>query len=510
MLSIGQFAEISRVSTRTLRHYEVLGLLPPSHRGDNNYRYYDQKLLPRMARIRELQELGFSLEEIKALLPYSNQELKERLQSRLNDLDVEIQNLRISRDKIQNLLSVSDKIETGDAITATERTFYMETIREEILNNLRSKNIQWSEQYWSYLRRDPLFQEDSRMTGFLKGVHRCLEFAQKNNLRIGPVRGSASSSLSLYGLGASTIHPMVYGLIPERLHVQQPILHLDVEFERGQEFVDFCREINKTLSYGEIQAFKMPLIDIVKDVQKRVHKIIPFAAIDEDSDTVLQHFRNGDIEKIFSFDFSKKALVMKYENFLPDYEGIEKMQDYLSRQNIQTFRDVINITALWRPHHQEMLKRIELYAAASNQIHVHKALSVEMRQTLRSNRGMIIYHEDLMRIISHYSGWDYSRSNFLRRALWQYSRGEGALPADWTLLNEIAPSAVCELVKNESPWAFCMPHAISFGQFTKQTAILKSLHRQDYYAAIEEFEQKHGFAWDDIGIRIKGVSLLQD
>ncbi|MGZ3745196.1 MAG: hypothetical protein ACXWRA_15485 [Pseudobdellovibrionaceae bacterium] len=52
-------------------------------------------------------------------------------------------------------------------------------------------------------------------------------------------------------------------------------------------------------------------------------------------------------------------------------------------------------------------------------------------------------------------------------------------------------------------------HAIAFAKFTKQTAVLKTLHKEAYFAEIQNFEQKHGFKWDDIGIRFKGVSLHQ-
>ncbi|HRO66920.1 MAG TPA: hypothetical protein PL182_05100, partial [Pseudobdellovibrionaceae bacterium] len=66
-----------------------------------------------------------------------------------------------------------------------------------------------------------------------------------------------------------------------------------------------------------------------------------------------------------------------------------------------------------------------------------------------------------------------------------------------------------KIVAEESRWSFCLPHAVSFGKFTKQSAVLKALHRKDYYQAIDEFEARHGIAWDDIGIKIKGVSLHQ-
>ena len=51
MLSIGTFAKTARVSTRNVRYYESIGLLPKSLRSENNYRYYDQKWLERVFRI---------------------------------------------------------------------------------------------------------------------------------------------------------------------------------------------------------------------------------------------------------------------------------------------------------------------------------------------------------------------------------------------------------------------------------------------------------------------------
>lgn len=79
----------------------------------------------------------------------------------------------------------------------------------------------------------------------------------------------------------------------------------------------------------------------------------------------------------------------------------------------------------------------------------------------------------------------------------------------WIEFQKIVPKPVVDLVVEESKWAFCMPHAIAFAKFTKQTAVLKTLHKTAYFNEIDIFEQKHGFKWDDIGIRIKGVSLHQ-
>ncbi|MGD2133571.1 MAG: MerR family transcriptional regulator [Maricaulaceae bacterium] len=69
MFKIGEFAQIGRVSGRLLRHYDSLGLLTPEHTdAQTGYRYYSARQLPRLNRILALKALGFSLEQIGAVL----------------------------------------------------------------------------------------------------------------------------------------------------------------------------------------------------------------------------------------------------------------------------------------------------------------------------------------------------------------------------------------------------------------------------------------------------------
>jgi len=509
MLSIGQFAEMAQVSARTVRYYEAIGLLPVTHRGENNYRYYDQNLIERVNRIRDLQALGFSLEEVKAIINISNVELQARMRKRLQAIDLEVLNLKEVKERIQNLLSVSNKIESGECLTETERNLYMENIREEVINNLKNQYAQVADSALSYLERDGLLKH-SQIGEFIAAVRKCIQFAKEKNLTLGSARGSAPASLSLFSLGFSNVDPMKYEMIPERLATQSPFFHIDVEFERGQEFVDYCREINRTLPFGEIQAFKMPLIDIVKGVHKALGKEINYDEIDDNSDVVLQVFRQADLEKIFQFDFSPDALVMNYERFLPEYLGLQKITEYLRAQTIHNFRDIINITALWRPFALEMVDRINLYLEAKKKPFSYGFLSEKIENWLKPNYGVVLYHEDLLKIISEYTGWDLARSNALRRLCTSRTdTSKRDQSSDWMEFQRVVPPEVVNLVAEESKWAFCLPHAISFAKFTKQSAVLKTLHKDIYYAEIEKFEQKHGFRWDDIGIRIAGVSLHQ-
>ncbi len=114
---------MAKVSARTIRYYESIGLLPAPSRGENNYRYYNQQLLDRMARVRDLQSLGFALEEIKTIISFSGLELDERLRARLSEMDQEIGTLQTGRKQIVKLLSVSERIESGRPITETESVY---------------------------------------------------------------------------------------------------------------------------------------------------------------------------------------------------------------------------------------------------------------------------------------------------------------------------------------------------------------------------------------------------
>src|SRR5262245_58518657 len=101
MFRIGDFSRIARVSARQLRFYEEIGLFRPAHADpQTGYRYYRASQLGELNRIIVLKELGFSLEQIGAIVA-SNAgaaELRGLLLSRRNEvlgaLEAESQRLR--------------------------------------------------------------------------------------------------------------------------------------------------------------------------------------------------------------------------------------------------------------------------------------------------------------------------------------------------------------------------------------------------------------------------------
>lgn len=66
--SIQQIARMAGTTSRTLRHYDDTGLVPPSRVGANGYRYYDADALVRLQRVLLLRELGLGIPAIAEVL----------------------------------------------------------------------------------------------------------------------------------------------------------------------------------------------------------------------------------------------------------------------------------------------------------------------------------------------------------------------------------------------------------------------------------------------------------
>lgn len=67
-MRIGELADVVGVTTRTVRHYHRVGLLPEPPRQANGYRVYGIRDAMRLARARRLIELGLSLDEAADVL----------------------------------------------------------------------------------------------------------------------------------------------------------------------------------------------------------------------------------------------------------------------------------------------------------------------------------------------------------------------------------------------------------------------------------------------------------
>ncbi|HEX8055239.1 MerR family transcriptional regulator [Sphingobium sp. R-7] len=72
-ITIGRLSTATGVKIETIRYYERAGLIDPPARTEGNYRSYGADDVARLGFIRRTRDLGFSLEEIRALLDLAGQ-----------------------------------------------------------------------------------------------------------------------------------------------------------------------------------------------------------------------------------------------------------------------------------------------------------------------------------------------------------------------------------------------------------------------------------------------------
>lgn len=104
-MRIGELAALVGVSTRTVRHYHRLGLLPEPERRANGHRHYDLRDAVLLARVRRLTELGLSLDEVRDVLADdAGRDLVEVLGELDADLARQEEELRARRARLATLL----------------------------------------------------------------------------------------------------------------------------------------------------------------------------------------------------------------------------------------------------------------------------------------------------------------------------------------------------------------------------------------------------------------------
>ncbi|WP_309072726.1 MerR family transcriptional regulator [Arthrobacter sp.] len=113
-MHIGELAEITGLSLRTIRHYDEMGLLPDTKRTDGGFRLFTETDLERLLVVRSMKPLGFTLEQMAELL-----EIVDQLSDKSGDpelltrLDRYIEEAGARRDKLEMKLKQADEFIAG-------------------------------------------------------------------------------------------------------------------------------------------------------------------------------------------------------------------------------------------------------------------------------------------------------------------------------------------------------------------------------------------------------------
>lgn len=109
-LSIGELSKRSGLAASKIRFYESIGLLRMVKRKANGYREYPPEAVTVLKLITEAQKTGFSLDELKALVPenligWNHDALVEAIETKLRDVEQMINTLEHSRMQLEGVLN---------------------------------------------------------------------------------------------------------------------------------------------------------------------------------------------------------------------------------------------------------------------------------------------------------------------------------------------------------------------------------------------------------------------
>ncbi|UUX33672.1 MerR family transcriptional regulator [Fundicoccus culcitae] len=157
--TIGQLARLTGVTTRTLRHYDAIGLLKPSEVLENGYRIYHEDDVARLHQILVYRELGFELNAIKDILTTDQYNRMVVMENHLDLLAQEkqriealIQSVELAMQKSKEGLPMSEQdfdVFKREKIAANEAQY-----GEEIREKYGAEVVEKSNQHFSKMDKD--------------------------------------------------------------------------------------------------------------------------------------------------------------------------------------------------------------------------------------------------------------------------------------------------------------------------------------------------------------------
>lgn len=192
--TIKELAHLAGVSTRTLRYYDEIGLLPPAYINSSGYRIYEEKEVDTLQQILFFKELGLELSLVQKVIQEESFNPLNTLRSHLcqleqrqRQLQVLIQNVKKTILKEEGILNMTDleKFEgfKKELITENEKKYgkeMREHYGENTIDESNRKMMNLSQE--AYRKMQDLAEEIKRRLE--KAVNRELDFRGEEGAKI--------------------------------------------------------------------------------------------------------------------------------------------------------------------------------------------------------------------------------------------------------------------------------------------------------------------------------------
>ena len=124
-MKVSELAKQAGVTADTVRHYSKIGLLNPRRDPDNGYQLYDGEAWKRLRFIQKARLLGFSLQDIGAIVHHQHRGaspcpmVRNLMQAHLPKVRQQITELQQQLDRMERAMSAWEAMPDGAPETAT-------------------------------------------------------------------------------------------------------------------------------------------------------------------------------------------------------------------------------------------------------------------------------------------------------------------------------------------------------------------------------------------------------
>lgn len=428
-----------------------------------------------------------------------------------------------------------------------------------------------------------------------------IHYAKKNDIPVGPGRGSAAGALVAYALGITNVDPIVYGLIFERFlnpdRVSMPDIDIDFCYERRDEVIEYVRRRYGTDQVAQIITFgTMAAKAAIRDVGRvmgfsyadvdRIAKLIPMelnitlkAAVEKEpklkeliasdsriaqlmetskaleglarhcsthaagvviadkplteyvalfkaGEQISTQFTMKDVEKIglLKMDFlGLKTLTMlnKAVQLVKKTKGIDINLDELPMDDKETYEllaraEALGVFQLESSGMRDLLKKMKPHSfdhivallalyrpgpLGSGMVddfiqRMHKPSLIKydhplLEDALRETYGVILYQEQVMKIVSDMAGFSLAQADSLRRAIGkkipEVMEREKIAFIEGATKNKVPKKTserIWNLIDYFSGYGFNKSHSTAYALISYHTAYLKTHYPQEFMAAL--------------------------
>jgi len=198
--------------------------------------------------------------------------------------------------------------------------------------------------------------------GYFAIVADFINYAKRENIPVGPGRGSATGSLVSYSLGITEIDPLKYNLLFERFltsgRVTLPDIDIDFADYGREKIINYVKDKYGQNSVSQIITFgRMAARAVVKDVGRafgmpfsytdRITKLIP-AELNITIERALQE--SGELEKLAKEDYMVEK-ILKFGMLL---EGLPRHASVHAAGVVITPGELVNFTPLYKTNQDEI------------------------------------------------------------------------------------------------------------------------------------------------------------